>query len=603
MTLSAPRFHVLGELIVRTDSQRVQPPGRTVAALLGVLLLTTGEVAEDDRLLELAWGPGNGSRRALQCAASRLRAWLRERLGRSCHLERFGSGYRLEVPEHAVDLDRFRARNRAAATTRDPAARLALLHAALREWRGPVLAGRLGWLSADPAVQALERARIDCALQLADLALQLGRPASAVPVLAEVAAAAPYDEPLQARLIRLLYASGRPTEALRHAEKVRRGLTDELGVPPTEVFVRAHAGVRHRSAPPWQPPAQLPPDVADFAGRARELQQLRALLTGRDPQRSGTVPIGVVTGMAGVGKSALAVRAAHRAASNYPDGQLYADLRGGDIQPAEVLGWFLRALGVDAAAIPDSMTERTALYRTRLAGSRTLVVLDNADRLRPLDPLVPGSPGCAVLVTDRTGQVDLAGARRIPLGPLPPDEAVTLFSAVAQRPGLIQLPGVAEIVRLCGYLPLALRVAGTRLAARPWLTPEHLAIRLADETRRLTELDPDHTGIRASLEWSYRSLPPPHRRAFRLLGANCPTDFSASSAAAVLGATPETAQGHVDALVNAALLDLHGLDETGDFRYRFHDLVRLYARELAGRHAANASRPAGQGAGTDTENN
>jgi tetratricopeptide (TPR) repeat protein len=482
------------------------------------------------------------------------------------------------VPEQSVDVTRFEAYARPGEVGEPPAGRFERLLAALDEWSGPVLGGRPEWLSLDPAVRALEQARVDCGCRLADLALRLGRAAEAVPRLADLAAAAPYDEPLQARLLRLMHATGRHAEAAREVARVRQRFADDLGVDPSAEVRKAHAAGLRDTGPAVPVPAQLPRDLPDFTGRQRELRAIIDVVLG-----SSTVPVVAIAGMGGVGKSALAVHAAHQLALTFDDGQLYVDLRGSDqpIAPATVLGWFLGALGVDGSAVPTSLEERVALYRSRTAGRRVLVVIDNAADEQQVRPLIPGSARCAVLVTSRTALVGLAGAHLVDLGLLPAADAVALLGRVAGRGRLAGDPAAGEIVRLCDQLPLAVRIAGSHLAARPRWRLGRLAAALQDEERRLDHLATDDLAVRTSLELSYRGLAPPHQEAFRLLGLLDAREFPAWAAEAALGVPPRVVESYLEHLVAAKLLTAFDEDATGQLRYGFHDLVRLYARERA----------------------
>lgn len=588
------QFLTLGELVVRAGGRNLPLPGRNVRALLGALLLTPGDVVGDERLLDLVWEAGTGSRRALQCAASRLRAWLREHTGTRCRLEHAGSGYQLVVPPGSVDISRFRELVHASSAAKDPERRLVLLSAALSEWRGPVLGGRLELLSADPVVRAVEQARVDCALALADAAAQLGRPAEAVMLVAAVATSAPYDEPLQARLVRLLTACGRHAEALRWVERIRRRLADELGVTPSGEVTSAHAEILqgYHHAPPR--PAQLPADLPDFTGRQRETAALTELVLA-EPSRAGLVGLIVVSGPAGAGKSALAVHVAHQTAARFVDGQLYADLGAAGARlpdPADVLGRFLRALGVAAPAVPDTLEERAGLYRSMTAGRKLLLLLDNAVAEEQVRPLLPGSPGCVALVTSRTCLTGLAGAHLVGLGALPPGEAVRLLERTCGRAGVARDPAAAEVTRHCDQLPLAIRIAGARLAARPRLRLGRLAASLRDQDRRLDELAAHGMSVRASLSAGYRELAPERRRALRLLGLFRAPDVSAWAAAALLDVPAGEAAALLEALVDAGLLDMLGEDQAGQVRYGLADLVRLYARERALAEDPPASRDA-----------
>ncbi|WP_192809991.1 AfsR/SARP family transcriptional regulator [Actinomadura rudentiformis] len=574
---AGPELLILGEMIVRADGRNVALPGPSVRGLLGALLLFPGDIVGEDRLLELAWGE-RGTRRALQCAVHRLRSWLRRLAGQPCRLEHSGSGYRLMVPAESVDLARFRARVRAGASG-DPDRRLALLSAALGEWRGPVLGGRPEWLADDPVVRAVEQSRVDTAATLADLALRLGRSADVVSLVAEVAAAAPYDEPLQARLVRLLSASGRHAEALRQVERVRERLADDLGIGPSEEMRSAHAAALQEDSRFVPIPMQLPPDVPDFTGRHREIETIcDPMLAGRGPL------VFAVSGGPGLGKTALTVHVAHRMAALYSNGQLHADLRGSD--PYVVLGRFLHALGVDEQVLPWSLDERVALYRSRTAGRRVLVLLDDAADEAQVRPLVPGAAGCAVLVTGRTWLAGLAGARLLKLGVPAQDEAVRLLCRVSGRPGLAADPAAAEIVRLCDRVPLAVRIAGARLAMRPRLSAAGLAGRLRDPDRRLDELAVHGLSMRASLDSAYRDLAVAHRETFRQLGALPATGFPARSAGALLGVSAESATAHLEALADAGLADVVGDEARGEVHYALTDLMRIYALERA-RHGVS----------------
>lgn len=541
---------VLGELVVRRDRAIVRLPGQVLRSLLGVLLLTPGEVVREDRILELAWGAGAGSRRALQCAAHRLRAWLHGLAGPACRLEHFGSGYRLAVPSGALDLTRFRDLA-AASTTGDPSRRLDHALAALREWRGPVLGGHPEWLAADPLVRTIEQDRIDSALLVADLAMQEQRPAEVVAAVAQVAAGAPYDEPLHARLVRLLTVSGRHAEAIRLVERVRGRLEDDLGIAPSAEIRSAHAAALRDDRRLAPIPRQLPSDLPDFTGRHAETLALRDPAPAR---RSALVA--VLHGMAGVGKSALAVHVAHLQAAVHADGQLYAELRGA--APVEVLAWFLRALGV--GMLPGSFAERVALYRSLTADRRILVVLDDAVDEEQVRPLVPGSAGSTVLVTSRGVLAGLAGARQLPVAAMAADDAVELLSRVARRPGLRADPAARQIVQRCDGLPLAVRAAGARLATRPALTPHRLAQLLADDTRVLDELTVGDLDVRARLRAGLADLPLPVADAFRQLGR---LPFAAA---------PDGA--HLEALVDAGLLVVTGPG------YHLPRLLRLHSAEL-----------------------
>ncbi len=361
-------------------------------------------------------------------------------------------------------------------------------------------------------------------------------------------------------------------------------------VPDGMTGVVAHADDAHARRPEAGQPAipfLLPPDSADFTGRAEMVGRLDVLMAGApdDAARSTAMVVADVAGGGGVGKTTLAVHVAHRVRARFPDGQLFVNLQGAETSPAdpkEVLGRLLRALGADAAAIPEGSDERAELYRGLLAHRRVLVVLDNAASEAQVRPLLPGSPTCAVLITSRARLAGLEGARLLDLDLLDSAQAVGLLGRIVGPERVAAEPAAAaELARLCGYLPLALRVAGARLAARPHWQLTQLVERLADERQRLDELAYGHLGVRASLTLSYRALEPAARLLFRRLGLLQAADAAAWVAAALLDTSVEQATELADRLVDARLLEVAGRDATGQVRYRFHDLVRVYAHECA----------------------
>jgi tetratricopeptide (TPR) repeat protein len=346
---------------------------------------------------------------------------------------------------------------------------------------------------------------------------------------------------------------------------------------------RQAADDRHRGVtlPDRPVPAQLPPDVPEFTGRAEEVAKLHEHLAStrdRHTGRSRTVAISAIAGKPGIGKSALAIHLAHQLAPAFPDGQLYVNLRGTERQrlaPAVVLGQFLHALRLPDEDIPTELDEQVARYRTLLASRRILVVLDNAADAAQVRPLLPGSRTCAVLITSRNPLTALEGANPLSLEFLDPPAAIELLGKLTGRQRVAAEPGAANaIAGYCGYLPLALRIAGAKLAARPAWSLATLADRLADERRRLTELRAGDLEVRASFELGYTGLAPDEARTFRLLGLLDGPDCTAGVAAALTGAQPDDAEEVLERLADAQLL------ETPEARrYQFHDLLRLFARE------------------------
>jgi tetratricopeptide (TPR) repeat protein len=334
--------------------------------------------------------------------------------------------------------------------------------------------------------------------------------------------------------------------------------------------------------------------VADFTGRQ---EQVAWLLGALDSARAATAtPVAVVSGKPGVGKSALAVHVAHRSRSDFPDGQLHVDLGGAEhrpLAPEDVLDRFLHRLGIGGAAVPATLEERRDLYRSRVADRRVLVVLDNAADEAQVRPLLPGSPSCAVVVTSRARLAGLDGALRLDLDVLGPGQATELLARIAGPDRVAAESDAArEIVTLCGRLPLAVRVAGARLAVRGHWRLADLAALLADEHRRLDELAVADIEVRAGLALSYQVLGGEARRLFRRLGLLAAPNVAAWVAAAVLDRPLADAERLLDALVDAHLVEAIGIDAVGQARYRFHDLVRLFARERADAEEPEAERRA-----------
>jgi len=324
----------------------------------------------------------------------------------------------------------------------------------------------------------------------------------------------------------------------------------------------------------------LPRDVPDFTGRQAELRRLTSFLGRGEADRKGVL-ISAIDGMAGIGKTALAVHAAHRLTTKFPDGQLFLDLHGfaenlAPTDPSDALDALLRALGI-VEPIPPTVEERAALYRNTLADRRILVVLDNAASNAQVRPLLPGAPGCAVLITSRRHLSGVEGTIGVSLDTLPPREARTLFARVAGADRVAgQAADVAEVVELCGRLPLAIRIAAVRLGSRVQWTVADLAARLRDERRRLAVLAFDDLSVAAAFTVSYQHLDPPVQRTFRLLGLHPGPDFDVYAAAALTGSSADEAEHFLD-----MLLDMHLVEQRLPARYRFHDLLRWHAREMA----------------------
>lgn len=586
------RFAVLGPIRAWRGPEALPSGSPQQRALLAVLLLRDGRTATAPELIDAIWGedPPPQALATIRTYASRLRKVLHPGL-----LVSDAGGYAIRLRhQEALDLGIARslaADAEAARSAGDRALARTLLARALDLWDGEPLAGVPG-PHADTERTRLAEWRLQLLETRLDLDLEVGHHAEAVSELTALTAAHPLRERLRELLMLALYRSGRQAEALAVYADTRRLLADELGVDPRPELsalqqrilnadaelARAEAPVTTAAPAPVRP-AQLPATVPDFTGRAPFVTELGEILAGAGGQ---VMAVSALAGIGGVGKTTLAVHVAHAARPHFPDGQLYADLQGTDPRPAQpeaVLGSFLRALGTPDSAIPDSAADRAALYRTVLDGRRVLVLLDNARDAAQVRPLLPGTAGCAALVTSRVRMSGLAGAHLVDLDVMSPEEALQLFTRIvgAERVGA-ERQAALNVVGACGFLPLAIRIAASRLAARRTWTVSVLAAKLADERRRLDELQAGDLAVKATFELGYGQLEPAQQRAFRLLGLADGPDVSLSAAAAVLDLPEHDTEDLLEALVDCSLLE-----SAAPGRYRFHDLVRLYARACAER--------------------
>ncbi|WP_433796724.1 BTAD domain-containing putative transcriptional regulator [Actinoplanes sp. CA-252034] len=592
------QFRVLGGLEVRrSDGEIVVMGRRKQRALLAVLLLRAGRVVRAGELTAALWGedPPVSARANLHSYVSNLRRILDAAGGQTGgrKLTQAVGGYRLDVAEDEYDAMLFAAlaaEGRQALREDQPLRAADRLGRALALWRGPPLEdlSDLEWFV--PEAARLTEARLAALEDHARARLALGEHATLATELAPAVAEHPLRETLWIPYLHALHGSGARAKALTEYAALQATLRDELGVAPSGELQEAHLRLLSDD-PAEQPatgldravPAHLPPAVADFTGREEQLGQLSKVIPpGTDP--AGLTVVGI-TGMAGVGKTTLAVHFAHSIAAFYPDGQLYADLAGTDLfppTPTEVLGRFLRALGVPGPAVPPDAGERAELYRSRLAGRRVLVVLDNAASEQQVEALLPGGAGCAVLLTSRRWLPGLAGVRWTQLDVLGGDEGVRLLARILPDTRVDGDPrAAADLVRLCDGLPLAVRIAGARLTSRPQWTLSHLVALLRDEQGRLDRLHIGDLHVRASLTLSYQGLPPTARLLFRLLGAFDVPDFPGWLAGVLSDPAGDDLDTLVDTLVDTHLLTPVGIDAVGQARYRFHDLVRLFARDRA----------------------
>ncbi|MFD7411674.1 BTAD domain-containing putative transcriptional regulator [Kitasatospora purpeofusca] len=610
-------FKILGPLEVWTDDgRRARTEGAKQERMLGTLLLNAGTVVPVARLVDALWDdePPATAPRQVRNLAGLLRRKLAAAQDGPPVLLTDGPGYRIAPNGHQVDALTFAHRvavARGLAERGEPAAAVEEFRSALGLWRGPVLDGLSGSLLAAGAL-ALDELRLTAWENCLDLEADLGRHRQSIPELTALVAEHPLRDRFVTQLVRALQRAGRRADALAAHRRFAHRLADELGLDPgpelqllhQELLKDGAAPTQHGAAPVPRPPrprqhlprpAQLPPALATFVGRRAELSTLDGLTDPGGPAAAG---IGVVTGGAGTGKTALAVHWAHRVRERFPDGQLHLNLGGYALDPPltphEALARFLRALGTDLERVPGTVDESAALYRSLLADRRVLVLLDNAHNAEQVRPLLPGSAGSLALVTGRDGLTGLTacdGARRLVLDVLPRTEAVELVARIAGAERTRAEPrAAAELAAACGHLPLALGIAAGRLAERPHRTLVEHTAELRDSEDRLTALQIDSdaaSAVRVAFDLSYRALQPTAQRLFRLLGLAPGNCISTAAAAALSGSAPAATRPVLEHLAAAHLLSPAGPD-----RYRLHDLLRCYAAERATAETRPADRAA-----------
>jgi DNA-binding SARP family transcriptional activator len=613
--VASMEFGLLGPLLVRVDESRVTVSAGKQRVLMAALLLRANEVVASADLAAAVWqgGPPGSSRVTLQNYVKRLRHAL-EPAGRDRIVTR-PAGYLIEVGPGELDVARFTELHAAglaaarAGAWPDAADRLA---AALEVWRGQPLADVPSPALARTEGQRLTELRLGALEARIDAQLHLGMHRELIPELEELAAAEPLRERVHELLMLALYRSGQQAAALAAYRNTRRQLVGELGLEPgpalrelNQRIQRAdpslllpatrEAGGGGTRLPDGAPrPRMLPASVPGFTGREAEL----CTLSGAAAGAPGSVL--VISGTAGVGKTALAVHWAHQHAGGFPGGQLYVNLRGfgpaDPLRPAEALRICLDALAVPAAQIPATLDGRQSVYRSRLGGTKTLIVLDNAGGPDQVRPLLPGAPGCLVIVTSRNqlaGLIAADGAQSIVLDVLTSGEAHHVLARRLGPDRVAAEPAAAgELARLCARLPLALAVTGARAAARPDFTLTTLAAELRDTRGRLDALTTgeDTTDVRAVFSWSYHQLSTPAARMFQLLGLHPGPDTTAAAAASLAGLDP----GHARRLLRE-LTHAHLLTEHTPGRYTSHDLLRAYAAEQADANQDCAARNAAIG--------
>ena len=592
------QFRLLGPMAVDDIAEGgAVPGGARLRVLLAALLLRANTPVSRGALAEAVWdgAPPSGAEVTLRGHVLRLRRALGPEAG--ARIAVHDPGYLIRLASAEVDVLEFEAlcgdAGRALrAADWDEASSAGARAVAL--WRGEPLLDVPSQLLRDEFTPRFEQLLVQVHEDCIEADLQLGRHDRLVPQLRELTAAYPLRERFHAQLMLALARGDRRAEALEAYQHARQVLVDQLGIEPGPELralhgrvldgkadpIPARGAVPHEPAPARAAPRQLPAAPRHFTGRQAELDRLAAA-QGTGTQ-VGTVVISAIDGMAGIGKTALAVHAAHRLAERFPDGQLFLDLHGytEGHRPRtadEALDWLLRALGVPPERIPRDGEEAAALYRQRLAGTRTLIVLDNAATEAQVRPLLPGGGSCLVLVTSRRRLRALDDAHIVALDLLPASDALALMRAVA---GAGRIPSedplAGEIAELCGYLPLALRIAASLLRHRRSWDLEQLAGRLRDQRRRVTAFSDGERELATVFDLSYASLAAPHRQLWRRLGPVPGPDLDAYAAAALAQADPATASGLLEDLVDHNLLSAYAAG-----RYRLHDLLRAHARALA----------------------
>ncbi|MEW1583157.1 BTAD domain-containing putative transcriptional regulator [Streptomyces microflavus] len=594
-------------------------------ALLVALALRPDRIVATHELIASVWGedPPDSALASLRTYVWRLRSALEEQAASPALLLSQRDGYRLAISALAVDV--YRAERLAADAARareegDDKACGRLLNEAITLWQGAPLAGVPGPFAEQYRVRC-EELRLSLLEDLFECDLGAGRYAALIPDLT----AYTHEQPLRERpygfLMRALVARGRQADALAVYNRARGVLSAELGIDPGPELAALHQRVLGGNLPLISPvreetlisrtsavqatvrapspevpplgedpnclpadvrtslatrPAQLPADTSDFIGRVSQVEDLSKVLT--DPART-SLPVALVSGMGGIGKTTLALRVAHEVKESFPDGQLYVDLRGSGLDPsgpATVLGSLLCTLGVAAHALPSMTEDRARLFRTMLDGRRMLLFLDDARDTTQVRSLLPGSADCGVIVTSRVRMVGIATPAAVALDALGTDEATGLLAAIVGAARVAAEEDAAvELVTACGHLPLAVRIVASRLAARPHWQIATMTRRLVDERCRIGELRAGDMAMATVFEVGYQQLSEDQARAFRLLAPVARPGIGLAAAAAALGLDEYTAEDLLESLVDAAMLEapLPGV-------YRYHDLVRAYALQL-----------------------
>jgi DNA-binding SARP family transcriptional activator/tetratricopeptide (TPR) repeat protein len=621
------RVELLGAVCAWRGERELNVGARQQRAVLGVLATRANRPVSRSELIDSLWGddppPTAGS--AVYSYIARLRRALEpggQRRAPAGTLSSNKTGYVLRLAPDSVDADVFNQRLRRAHHLRAKAAMTEAVRqfdAALALWHGTPWADIGGPFAQAERVRLTEQ-YLTAVEDRAGILVAIGDPGAVVADLSGEVRINPFRERLAGLLMLALYRTGQQADALALYRDTRRLLVTELGVEPGPDLQRLHKQILTAdpslNAPKRTPatlssavgqalrdrpaPAELPHDIANFTGRGHELAQLKSLIAPEEGALTHrALVISAIDGIAGIGKTALAVHFAHRISIAFGDGQLFVNLRGFDpnqppLHPSDALRHLLTSLGARSADIPSTLDGQTGLYRTLLAGRRVLIVLDNARTADQVRPLLPGSPTCAVIVTSRNRLEGLAvrdGACQLTIGLLNPPDGLALLAGTVGQQRVAAEPGAAEeLVRSCGYLPLAIRIAAERILSRPYSAIADLAGELGDEKERLNALsagDDQAAALRAAFQWSYHALTPDAASMFRLLGLLPWPEASTPAISALSGRVPGDARRLLQVLTKAHLLEQVDAD-----RYRLHDLLHLYAGECAAEDPPQARRQA-----------
>jgi DNA-binding SARP family transcriptional activator/tetratricopeptide (TPR) repeat protein len=609
------KFRLLGPLELCVDGRITGFASSRQRGILALLLLQRGRIVPLDQIIEALWDsePPTTAKGQVQTCVSALRRQLRQ-FGAEGLIRTSTVGYSIHIPDDCLDAAEFE-RLTACGTAllkvgrTDDAVRE--LRAGLKLWRGPAVANVESRLIQGIATRLNEER--GCALEeCIELELSLGLHHKLVGELSELVKRYPLREVLRAQHMLALYRSGRQAEALESLNEIRTTLTDELGIDPGDRLSALHqailaqdssldlsSGVLPNPAPPGNMPVvviprQLPAAIADFSGRQKMLSELIEMLSDPGhPDGNGSLPVACLYGEGGVGKTSLAIRAAHAVRHRYPDGQLFVQVQDADGQawdPADLLARLLHSLGWPPRTIPDQLADRVAAYRSWLGDRRVLIVLDDVPNVANAAALLPGNPDCGVLITSRSPLASLPGARHFQVRNLEENACVELVAKlIGPARTRAELSAVRQLVRLCDCLPLAVRIVAAKLATRRHWRIEQMVQRMVDETRRLDELAMGGIGVRTTLAASYRGLTNRSRQLFIRLSLLGNTDFGSWVSAPLLDDDLDSASDALDELIEANLVEVR-VDEDSSSRFRLHDLVRIYALELLAAHEPAADR-------------